>query len=203
MFAFIHNALDILFPPSEEALIVRAMAPTQAQFLLDVRVKNREVTLAPFSDRRIQALIHEAKFHGNKKAFQILGTMFDTYIGTHPPKEDAIFIPVSLSKKRERDRGCNQVTEALKAAQEKIPTLYIDTHTLIRTRDTTPQTKLKREQRLDNMENAFALRNPENIAGRHLVLVDDVTTTGTTLSEAKRTLRKARPKSITTIALAG
>ncbi len=73
---------------------------------------------------------------------------------------------------------------------------------LLRTRHTPPQRHLSRRARLENMRNAFAPRWPRDVAGAHLLLVDDVTTTGATANEAARTLMRAGARSVTLAVLA-
>jgi len=92
------------------------------------------------------------------------------------------------------------VNEAL---QNKIDALYISESTLARTKNTLPQTDLSREARRTNVSGAFELRAKKDVLGKHVLLVDDVVTTGATLSEAKKTLREGRPAHVTCVALAG
>ncbi|MCD5382464.1 MAG: hypothetical protein LR017_04135 [Candidatus Pacebacteria bacterium] len=198
MYSYIHTALDILFPPSAEARLVRSMSRESATTLMAIRRKSDTTILAPFSDIRVQALIHEAKFHGSAHAYTVLAAMLTEYLKTHPAKPKSIYIPIPLSKKRMRDRGYNQVAQIL--AHSRLPT---NTTALVRTRNTQPQTKLSREDRRTNMHQAFSAPNPDTVRGRHVVLIDDVTTTGATLHAATSALRHAGAASITTIALTG
>ena len=71
-----------------------------------------------------------------------------------------------------------------------------------RVRDTRPQTELARNERISNMRKAFIIKQPQQIVGKHIVLLDDVTTTGATLHAAKAALLLHHPASVTCIALA-
>ena len=77
---------------------------------------------------------------------------------------------------------------------------------LVRTRHTKPQTTLARKERLTNVVNAFDIRDIEAartlLAGKHVLIIDDVTTTGATLKAAKATLLPLQPASITLLSLA-
>jgi predicted amidophosphoribosyltransferase len=73
---------------------------------------------------------------------------------------------------------------------------------LIRTTATDPQTSLTRQQRLRNLRHAFAVRHPEPFAGRRVLLIDDVFTTGTTLNECAKALRSAGAVSVCALTLA-
>jgi ComF family protein len=144
--------------------------------------------------------VHEAKFHGNKKAFMLLGGLLQMYLREQAPKVDVI-IPLPLSSPRLRARGYNQVYEVLKTQEPEVLN-KLDTTSLIRTRNTRPQTELEREARLLNMHNAFSVKNHEKIIGKHILVVDDVSTTGATLHSAKASLLPYNPASVTLIALA-
>ena len=72
-----------------------------------------------------------------------------------------------------------------------LPALELNTSALRRTRETQSQTGLTRHQRRANLRGAFVAARPEQVAGREVVLVDDVYTTGTTVYECARVLRRA------------
>ena len=101
---------------------------------------------------------------------------------------DAI-LPVPVHKKRLISRGYNQCAILARklGARFNVP---VPTDVLIKTRNTVPQTRLSRKQRIDNIKGSFAVRKPGQVDGKSLLLVDDVFTTGSTLSEAARTLKR-------------
>ncbi|MCA9363666.1 ComF family protein [Candidatus Kaiserbacteria bacterium] len=193
---------DILFPPSPELRIVRATTAAAVCVQCRPMYEDGIYALTHFKDGTMRALIHEAKFHHNAHALALLGTLFAHGL-THLPLPDANFLilPIPLSPARKRERGYNQVAEVLHAAARE-RSLAIDAHTLVRTRHTKPQTELSREERLHNMKDAFAVRTPERIAGAHIIVVDDVYTTGATLRAAKAALLPHTPASVTCLALA-
>ncbi|HET7772296.1 MAG TPA: ComF family protein [Burkholderiaceae bacterium] len=117
--------------------------------------------------------------------------------GTQPIAFDRI-LPVPLSPGRERSRGYNQSWELVR----RLPPAWGPAcwQTLIRTRDTASQMALPLAERERNVRGAFAVQR--HVAGLHLLLVDDVMTTGATLFEAARCLRKAGAASVTALALA-
>ena len=67
----------------------------------------------------------------------------------------------------------------------------LDRKNLVRQRSTAPQQGLDAHARRQNLQNAFTCRYPEHLAGKHIALIDDVVTTGTTVNEASRTLLDA------------
>ncbi len=100
-----------------------------------------------------------------------------------------LIIPVPLHAKRLKARGFNQ---ALVLARFLFPQQRkrIAPRLLIRTRWTEPQTTLSGRERRLNLGGAFVVRHPERICGRHVLLVDDVFTTGTTLNECAKVLKE-------------
>jgi len=156
--------------------------------------------LSTYKNTSIRALIHEAKFYHNKQAQELLSNLLQLHINTAVTDIDVI-IPIPLSSSRMRTRGYNQVTEILKSGS--LHTQYtILTDVLIRTRNTQPQTELQREKRLTNLHDAFMVIDGTSIQHKHVLLIDDVTTTGTTLGVAKDVLMPHCPASLTCIALA-
>ena len=103
----------------------------------------------------------------------------------------SVILPVPLHRKRLRERGFNQAVILARQIAKRFA-LPLDFLTLKRAVFTAPQVGLGREERSVNVRGAFAVRKPERIAGETVLLVDDVYTTGSTLTECARTLLKAR-----------
>jgi ComF family protein len=99
---------------------------------------------------------------------------------------DAI-VPVPLHPARERERGFNQAAllAELLSKRAGIPLR----NALLRVRYTTTQTAYDRQERMENLKDAFCLRKNADVRGSRMLLVDDVLTTGSTLSECARVLR--------------
>ncbi len=105
-----------------------------------------------------------------------------------------IIVPVPLHPTRERERGFNQASllaESL-SAQISTPSKPV----LERIRYTTTQTALDRAERMENLHNAFRLRKNADVRGLRVLLIDDVLTTGSTLSECARVLKRAGATSV-------
>lgn len=100
-----------------------------------------------------------------------------------------VVVPVPLHPARERERGFNQASllAELLAARVSSPFRRL----LERIRCTTTQTALDRTERMENLHNAFRLRKNANVRGLHVLLIDDVLTTGSTLNECARVLKGA------------
>jgi ComF family protein len=105
-----------------------------------------------------------------------------------------IIVPVPLHPARQRERGFNQASllAQLLSAQLPIPCKPL----LKRIRYTTTQTALDRAERMENLHNAFRLRKNADVRGLQVLLVDDVLTTGSTLSECASVLKRAGALSV-------
>ena len=105
-----------------------------------------------------------------------------------------VIVPVPLHPTRQRERGFNQASllAELLSARMSIPCKPV----LERIRYTTTQTALDRAERMENLHNAFRLRRKANVRGLRVLLIDDILTTGSTLSECARVLKRAKANSV-------
>ncbi len=115
-----------------------------------------------------------------------------------------LIIPIPLSKKRLRERGFNQAEEIAKHLTEMDPKLFrLETKVFIKTKNTPTQVSVKnRNERLNNLKGAFNLINKKIIQGRTIILLDDVATTGATLTEAEKVLNRGKPRRIIKVTVA-
>jgi ComF family protein len=146
----------------------------------------------------VRDAIHALKFRGKRALARPLAQL----IGEQwPPlaRDVAALVPVPLGRPRERERGFNQ---AALLAERLAPGLGVAVRPrwLARLRDTQPQSDLGAAERRANVRGAFEAR-PE-VAGRHVVVVDDVLTTGATVAECARALRAAGAARIGVVAVA-
>lgn len=163
-------------------------------------------------DRVIAASVYEGavrkailalKFKGQRRAAIPLGEMLATAVrasGTHPE----VIVPVPLHASRRRARGYNQA-ELLARRCAQLLGIPCRADVLVRTRATPPQVGLSLADRRRNIAGAFELadRSPgASLAGRRIALLDDVTTTGSTLDAAATALRAAGPAMILGLAIA-
>lgn len=115
---------------------------------------------------------------------------------------NSILVPIPLYPSRERKRGYNHAHILAKELSKKLELPVVNA--LKRIRNTKPQADLKREERLGNLKDAFELdiKYMNEIKNRQIFLVDDVFTTGSTLFEAGRVLKKSGAKSVWGLTLA-
>lgn len=139
---------------------------------------------------KIQHLMHEFKYNGNHQIGNLLGNI----AGGQLIKNDIfssvdLIVPVPLHKSRLRERGYNQsacyaagLAEQLNAAAE------LDN--LVRAVATKTQTHKSRFARFENMKEVFMVKFPEHLTNKHILLVDDIVTTGSTLEACGTELLK-------------
>jgi ComF family protein len=108
----------------------------------------------------------------------------------NPLTPDFLTVPVPLHIRRLRERGFNQSLLLAKVVATDLGT-QLDYLSLVRIRHTRAQTGLRKEERRKNVKDAFSVIYPEIIKGKKILLVDDVFTTGYTLNECARTLKKS------------
>jgi len=171
--------LEMLFPHRPDAQTVASLEQDTLQHLMHERDARGVVSLLPFADERVRACIHEVKYHENERAAALLGSVLSAHIDTLPATE-VVCIPIPLSITRRAQRGHNQCTLIARHAAKR-STATVVSSVLIRTRDTKTQTALNGRERHKNVAGAFALtgarRAQKAVRGKHVILLDDVTTT--------------------------
>ena len=144
----------------------------------------------------LRELIHLLKFNGVRPAANVLGRMLAeaiTKLAPQLPAEVLSVIPVPLYRTKLRQRGFNQAELIARSALKllKKDRFALCTGVLARKRETSSQIGLTSHQRRENLRGAFAVVKPELVRGREVLVVDDVYTTGATVSECARILRRA------------
>jgi len=133
------------------------------------------------ADGLLQHLVHALKYHNRPEIGTWLGTRLGEQLMAAGWAHDThMVIPVPLHPTRQATRGYNQssIIAASLAAAMQLPTGNDHLH---RIRKTDSQTQKTRTERAENMAGAFEVRDAAHIAGRHILLIDDVLTTGATL----------------------
>jgi len=144
---------------------------------------------------RLRGLIHLLKYERVTPVAAPLGGMMAKAIAELLPEcgqSRPLLVAVPLHKSRRRARGFNQAELIVRAARKRLAEkLEFAGDVLVRQRETMSQVGLSREERLENMRGAFRVSVAGRVRGRDVIVVDDVMTTGTTLSECARVLRRA------------
>ncbi len=147
-------------------------------------------------DSAVKEMVHQFKYNGNKELGFQLGTLMGLHLLNSGRFEDLdALIPLPLFKEKERKRGYNQAA-VLCEAMTRI--LHVETlsNIIYRPRAVSSQTHKGREERWRNLEENFILSDPAKIRGKHLLLVDDVITTGATLEACATALLQAEGVSV-------
>lgn len=151
---------------------------------------------------RIRKLVHLLKYSGRKDVGIMLGTLYGSVLsGSGFTDGMDMIIPVPLDPARERSRGYNQsrcIADGL-ASRCNLP---VRSDILFRTGRSGSQTRRGRYERWENVEGLFTVRKPGEITGRHLLLVDDVITTGSTVEACVTALMSAEGVKVSVAALA-
>jgi ComF family protein len=153
---------------------------------------------------KVQNMMHQFKYNGMQQIGNLLGTIAGKQLNQNEIFKSAdVIIPVPLHKKRLRERGFNQsACFADGLAQKLNATVEIDN--LVRVVATKTQTHKSRFARFENMKQVFEVSQPDRLINKHVLLVDDIVTTGSTLEACATELLKVPglTLSIATIAYA-
>jgi len=138
----------------------------------------------------MQHLLHEFKYNHNKELGWQLGKIMGIQLKKAGRFDADALIPLPLFPAKEKKRGYNQAAVLCRGISESMNIPVLD-QIITRSQYTESQTKKSRVERWKNMEEKFILTNPEAIHNKHLLLVDDVVTTGATLESCANELLKA------------
>lgn len=154
---------------------------------------------------KVQHLIHGLKYHGCRENGLFLGREIGKSLLKAPDFQGIDYIvPIPLHPKKEKIRGYNQSHVIAEGIRDEIQ-IPIAEKCLVRNIFTATQTKKSREERWQNVKDIFDVKNPEKLTGKHVLIVDDVLTTGATLMSAGKALTQIEgiKISVATVACAG
>ncbi|KKT96827.1 MAG: ComF family protein [Parcubacteria group bacterium GW2011_GWA2_45_15] len=207
--------VNFLFPRSPKVLELETFS---AGMLLETlpraeSLKDKHtMALFNYSHPLVKEVVWELKYSGNVRIAEKLGEILHDHI-RHELVDLALFekwdrpilIPIPISDKRRFERGWNQselLAKAVMAHDHEKVFRYLPKQ-LVRFRHTESQTKTaSRSERLENLTNSMRVLNALSVAGECVIVIDDVTTTGSTFAEARRALRTAGARKILCVAVA-
>jgi len=150
----------------------------------------------------IQQLIHKLKYRGMKEIGIFLGEALGREIAAIKENNGiSCIVPVPLHPRKQRKRGFNQ-SEIIAAGIAKVLGVEVNTDALYRRNFSSTQTRKSKYERWQNVESIFGLRKPETVMNRHILLVDDVITTGSTIEACARALLRAEGVKVSVAAVA-
>lgn len=146
-------------------------------------------------------ILYELKYHNHPEIGQIMGRMVSKEFHKKGFFDDIdTIIPIPLAKKRLHQRGYNQSMEIAKGIQD-ITGLSITDKAIKRKTFSGSQTQKDRWSRMDNVSNVFELTNKKKIANKHILIIDDVVTTGATIISCANEMKKAGNIKISVLSL--
>lgn len=157
-------------------------------------------TLSPFVySESISRLIGGFKFNGKLVNGELLSHLLGDYIEQEEPQLPELIIPVPLHRARLRERGYNQALELARPLSRRLG-IPVAQDIAMRTRATPPQTSLEKKARKKNIRGSFEVS--ERLSYGHVAIVDDVITTGATITELARILKRTGIKRVDTWSVA-
>ena len=158
---------------------------------------------------RMQTIIHTLKYHDNKELGYYLGRLAAQELiqkekQFFTPKEGTpvdILLPIPLHPHKQRKRGYNQA-EWIARGISSVRNLPIDTTSVRRMKENETQTDKQLYERWENVQDIFSLADPYTLQGKHVLLVDDVITSGSTIISCVETLLKIEDIQISIVGIA-
>ena len=151
-------------------------------------INGKKVYCAGVYSKNLQKLIRGLKYHNQKDLAYYLAKFMAEYLNKITDKTDFEIIPVPIYPKREKKRKYNHMN----LVGEELANLTnnsLNKNLIKRVKDTKPQYKLKRHERMQNLNGAFEV-DKSNYTGKALLLIDDICTTGSTFEEMIKELAK-------------
>ena len=206
--------LTYLFPRGESVERLHKLSLSElSQLPPSSPIGDRDtIALFEYAHHTVKEIVWQVKYKGNRDLANKVGVLlYDTIMAeleernTFAKFPNVLLIPMPISPQRLLERGWNQaelLVQALLSHDNGHKFVYLP-HVLTKIRHTESQTKAtSRSERLENLRNSMRVARASPISGQCVVLVDDVTTTGATLDEARRALKEAGAKKIICVALA-
>ncbi len=154
--------------------------PVALLFWGRVHIENATALFQYQKGSRFQRLIHELKYNGRQDIGREMGRMLGVELTGSPFATADIILPVPLHRKKYRKRGYNQCDPLAQGLSESLGIPWLNGH-LTRPSASLTQTNRTRIDRWSNVEGIFKVKDPGYLYGKHIILVDDVVTTGATL----------------------
>lgn len=150
----------------------------------------------------IQKILHSIKYKSNKELANLVGEWYAKDLQTHEVLRDVtMVIPVPLHAKKLKQRGYNQSEEFAKGLAKGLQ-INLDTTSLKRNEYTSTQTKKSKYERWENVEDVFEVTNKDALKNQHIIIVDDVITTGATIEACCAKLQEIEGIKISVLSIA-
>ncbi len=176
--------------------------PLEHSFHGRVNIRHAAAAFYYSKDSLIQQLVYSLKYRGAKEAGEFLGTQLGMRLEQCQRFSDVdLIIPLPLNEKKLRRRGYNQAEIIARAVAEVWPK-PVNTTALVRTIFTETQTKKDRQARWQTMEGVFVVADAKALEGKHILLIDDIITTGATIEACAGAINSVKGTSISLASVA-
>jgi competence protein ComFC len=207
---FFSSILELLFPKrciscnnkNEQGLCLKCITsiPLHAN-----NTNKTVVSVFPYRHPVVKKIIWEFKFNGDFEPLsKLMDKVHDVLIDELSDKnifnnfQNPLLVPIPLHINRRKARGFNQSEIIARELCKRNKILFdLEEKSLIRERETESQAKIThRKERFKNIHNCFKVTNPQRFHNRNIILIDDITTTGATLEEATKVLKRAGARNV-------
>jgi len=216
IFHFLNKTVDFLFPyycvGCKQAGKLVCETCQNRLFFLPSKVEDNMTTLFSYENKLIKNLLWRLKYKHSLQVVEVLGPyladwLFSEYSDWQEMNlgsDKWILIPAPIFWHRKNQRGYNQAEKLAQFVVNSYPDCFeLGTDIVKKIKSTKPQVKCKsRRERLDNLVGAFEVKLPASFACRQFIIIDDVSTTGTTIAEIQKVLKKAGAKKIKSVVVA-
>jgi ComF family protein len=152
-------------------------------------------------DEIIKKLIKDFKYHNKKHLSSLCAELMFEYMKELKFEQNFMIVPVPVSKERLKERKYNHMDIVADKLSE-LTKFRVNKHLLLRIKDTQKQFKLHKQERIKNIKGAFAVNENTDVPkDTPILIIDDITSTGITLEEIIKTLKKSGYKNLTAVAL--
>lgn len=165
-----------------------------------------------YRNSKIKKIIQKIKYKGNRQLIKAISIILYDYILEDITEKKLLYnfqkpliIPIPATQRRLKEHGYNQCERLVRALEsiDKQTSFEAAYDLLKKIKETGSQAHTKgREIRLGNLKDSFGMNNPEKIKNQNIILIDDVWTTGATISEARKELLRIGAKSVTAYTIA-
>lgn len=215
MFTNIRSALysivDLIFPARDKEKIVQTLSDEDILSLPKAWERESNIySIFSYKNPKVQALIWELKYHRNERSIDIIGKILADSIleemsdkNLFENKSQYLLVGVPMTPRRLRQRRFSQIDLICRKMLNYLPeNITYSPETIRKIRETKNQSHTKnRDERLRNLHGVF-FADHNIIRGKNIILIDDVYTTGATITEATRALKSAGAKSISAFTVA-
>lgn len=177
--------------------------PVEQLFAGKVNITAASAFLHYEKESHVQKLIHALKYYDNKELGYLLGRMaaFVLMESNSPLCQADLLIPIPLHPRKIKQRGYNQ-SEWIARGVSSILHIPVDTSHVFRIKKTDTQTRKSIYERWGNVQGVFSIIDQQDLAGKHILLIDDVVTTGSTMEACALLLENIPKTQIYAFALA-